>query len=170
MVLDADHLNVLLERPPGREIVGMEVVGNELGPHTEHLQVELEVGPEGEVGRRRVEVAEVGREERLPASGDAEGALQLGAGGDQGAPAAMGSGIESGAKPRERRIEKLAATTESSQRRWIGRSWLRSASAIPSEPIPRIVIGEGDRLVGSIAARHHQRPAETVAEQVVERL
>ena len=37
----------------------------------------------------------------------------------------------SGVYPRDRRIGKAVRTTESSHRRWIGRSWARKASAIP---------------------------------------
>ena len=123
MVLDADELGVLLERPFRREVLGVEVVGDRLGDDVEHREVELEVGPEGAVGELGVEVAEVRREKRLAAAGDAEGALELGADGQdrprRRAPAA--------APPRARSRASggwgtAARTTESSQRRWIGRS------------------------------------------------
>ena len=79
------------------------------------------------------------------------------------------SGSGEGANPRERRTGKLRRTTESSQRRWIGRSCVRNASAIPAEPAAGLVVLEGDRLVGEVPARHHERPAEVAVEQVVER-
>ena len=44
VVLDADELAVLLERPLRREVLGVEVVGDDLGLDAEHREVELEVG------------------------------------------------------------------------------------------------------------------------------
>ena len=44
VVLHADELRVLLERPLRREVVGVEVVGDRLGAHAEHREVQLEVG------------------------------------------------------------------------------------------------------------------------------
>ena len=131
VVLDADELRVLLERPFRREVLGVEVVGDDVGLDAEHREVEREVAAERRVRGRRVEVAEVRREERLAATRDAERALELGADGDDRAVAGDGAAASAGAYPRERRIGKPARTTESSQRRWIGRSCARKASAIP---------------------------------------
>ena len=63
----------------------MEVMGDRLGLDAEHLEVEPEVVAEGVVGGGGIEVAEVGGEVGALLGHDAERALQLGAGGDEGA-------------------------------------------------------------------------------------
>jgi hypothetical protein len=80
VMLDRDRLGVLLERPAGREVVGVLVVGDQLRVDVEHLEVELEVGSEGVVGERGVEIAEVGGEKGALLPQHAKGALQLGTG------------------------------------------------------------------------------------------
>ena len=99
------------------------------------------------------------REERLAAARDAERALQLGAGGDERP--------RRGDRQRQRRRARSRAsggsgtparTTESSQRRWIGRSWREERVGDAAEPLARVVVVEGDRLVGAVAARQHERP------------
>ena len=62
----------------------------------EHGEVEVEIGAERLVGELGVEVAEMRREERLAAAGDAERALQLGPDRDSGRAAATGSGTPRG--------------------------------------------------------------------------
>ena len=54
---------------------------------------------------------------------------------------ARAAAATTGVYPRERRIGKAARTTESSQRRWIGRSCARNASAIPSEALAGLGVG-----------------------------
>ena len=44
VVLDADELRLLLERPFRRQVLGVEVVGHDLRLGAEHREVELEVG------------------------------------------------------------------------------------------------------------------------------
>ena len=82
VVLDADELGVLLERPLRREVLGMKVVGDDVELHVQHREVEREIGAERSIGRLGVEVAEMRREEGLAAARDAERALELGTGGD----------------------------------------------------------------------------------------
>src|SRR4030095_15154441 len=60
VVLDADRVGLLLERPAGGEVVRVEVVGDQLRAHPEHLEVELQVGSEGAVGGVGVEGGNVG--------------------------------------------------------------------------------------------------------------
>ena len=48
-------------------------------------------------------------------------------------------------------------------RTWIGRSWIRKASAIPPQAREGVVVAVGDRLVGDVPAGQHQRPAEVEA-------
>ena len=52
---------------------------------------------------------------------------------------------------------------------WIGRSWRRKRSAIAAEALERVVVEVGDRLVGDVAAGHHQRTPGIGQQQVVER-
>ena len=53
--------------------------------------------------------------------------------------------------------------------RAIGRSCTRNASAIGASRSARVVVAIGDRLVASVAARHHQRAAGVREQQVVQR-
>ena len=76
---------------------------------------------------------------------------------------ARASGAAACGRPRTTR------TTESSVRMWIGRSWTRKASAIAGEALARVVVAVGDRLVGDVAARQHERLAASASEQVVQR-
>ena len=83
VVLNADRLGVLVERPLRRQVLRVEIVGDGVGLHGEHVHVELEIVAKGPERELRVEVAEMRREEGLVAAGDAEGPLQLGAGRQQ---------------------------------------------------------------------------------------
>ena len=60
-------------------------------------------------------------------------------------------------------------TTESSVRMWIGRSCTRKASAMPASRSSASSSSVGDRLVGHVAAGHHQRRARVGEQQVVQR-
>ena len=170
MVLHLDERQALRVRPLRRQVLGMEVAGDRGGLDAEHLEVEREVGAEGVEGRLAVEVAEVGGEERLARRGRRRTCSSARPPRPRSARRA-GSGRASGpgAWPRERRTGNAERTTESSQRRWIGRSWERKASAIPARRRSRVGVVDRDGLVGAVAARHHERPRNVVAEQVVER-
>ena len=74
-----------------------------------------------------------------------------------------------GTSPRERRSTSGPRSTESSARVSIGRSWTRKRSAMRAEALERLGVVEGDRLVGDVAARHHQRHAGVREQQVVQR-
>ena len=52
---------------------------------------------------------------------------------------------------------------------WIGRSWVRMRSAIGAEAGPGVVVAVGDRLVGHVARRQHDRLADRGQQQVVQR-
>ena len=73
------------------------------------------------------------------------------------------------APQQQRRGRGTTRTTESSVRVWIGRSWSRNTSAMPRQPLERVVVVVGDRLVGDVAARHHERRAGVGEQQVVQR-
>ena len=81
-----------------------------------------------------------------------------------GRSAGTGRARLAGTHPRERRIRSgrrpgTARTTESSTRVWMGRSWSSSRSAIDPRRSQRVLVAVRDRLVGEVAARHHQRAA-----------
>ena len=157
VMLDADELRVLLERPLGRQVLGMEVVRDDLGLDREHGEHELEIGAERTVGGLRVEIPEMGREERLTAACDAERRLQLGARCDDRP--------QRGHRQRQRRRRitprpahreggandrVLAATVD---RPVMGQKGVGD----PGEPPAGVVVVERDRLVGAVAARQHER-------------
>ena len=90
------------------------------------------------------------------------------------APTASSGGAGSignvaGTYPRERRMTCSPRSTESSVRVWIGRSCSRKRSAMPREALERVVVLVGDRLVGDVAAGHHQRHADVGQQQVMQR-
>ena len=170
VVLDADQLRVLLEGPLRRQVLGMEVVRDHFRLlDREHRQHEREIGAEGAIGRLRVEIAEMGREERLVATGDAEGRLQLGAHRDD----------RPGRGQRERDRRRCVAArapdgkpgpddrvlATAADRSIVGEHGIGD----PVEPLPGVVVIERDRLVRAVAARQHDRLAELGAEQMVER-
>jgi len=87
-----------------------------------------------------------------------------------GRRAGSGSASALGTAPRERRTHTgvrpgMVRRTESSTRMWIGRSCTRNRSAIPRQACERVVVLVRDRLVGAVAARHHQRSTSGVAQQ-----
>ena len=94
-----------------------------------------------------------------------------------GRAAATGSRRLVGTNPRERRstcvvgapARETTRITESSVRMWIGRSWTRKSVGDRPEPLQCLGVAVGDRLVGDVAAGHHQRPTGVGEEQVVER-
>ena len=110
--------------------------------------------------------------------GQAERVLQLGAAGEQRRRRAAGQRQARGhvtarAAQRTRcarvRRHRRRRTTESSVRVWIGRSWSRNRSASAAEPLERVVVAVGDRLVGDVPARHHERRAGVGEQQVMQR-
>ena len=84
VVLDADERDVLLERPLRREVLGVEVVGDDLRLDAEHRRGRAR-GRRGRRGRRARSRGRRGAAERNASrrACDAEGALQLRAGGDE---------------------------------------------------------------------------------------
>ena len=156
VVLNGDRLDaVALERVPGREVVRVEVVDHHLGRDREEA---LEVGDALLERAQRlpvVEVADVVPHPGTAATRQAEGALELGAAGQQRARGGYGRSIDSGTRPRERRMtiagpEATGRTTESSVRVAMGRSCTRKRSAMParrsSASSSRWAIGSSDTL------------------------
>ncbi len=170
VVLHADRLELLVERPFRREILGVEVVGDRLRLDPEHREVELDVGEKGAVGELGVEIAEVGREERVGPPGEAEGALELGADGEDWR---RGGDRQPGRRPR--RVAARAPQREGrAHDRVLAAAVDRAVVAEEgvgdrAEPLACLGVVEGDRLVAHVAAGHHERPREPGAQQVVER-
>ena len=167
VVLNLDDREVLLVRPLRREVLRMEVAGDQLRANAEHVEVELEIVDECAIRRLGVEVAEVRREERALARGDAEGGLELRAGGYERLRRRerQRRGREP-ARPPDRKAAAddgvLAAPVD---RPVVREECVRDAG----EPAAGLVVMKGDRLVGEVSARHHERTAEVAIEEVVER-
>ena len=79
------------------------------------------------------------------------------------------SASRAGTRPRERRRTSGPRSTESSVRVSIGRSWTRKCVGDRGQALACVVVGEGDRLVGDVAAGHHERQPGVAQQQVVER-
>ena len=108
------------------------------------------------------------------AAREAERALELGAAREHVARGeATGSASTLGTAPRERRSgsgrPRATRSTESSVRVSIGRSWSRNDVGDAGQPLERVVVLVRDRLVGDVAAGHHQRLADVGEQQVVQR-
>ena len=59
VMLNADELCILLERPLRCEVLRVKVVRDQLGFDAKHCEIELEVRAEGLVGRLGVQVAQM---------------------------------------------------------------------------------------------------------------
>jgi hypothetical protein len=174
VVLDRDVLDALPgQRVGGREVVRVEIVHDNLGRDREQvLEVRHALG-EGAERLDVLEVADVVRDPRAPPAGDAERALEL-------RPAR-----EHVASRRHRQRERARHGTARApqrqrppardpQHRVVGPRLDRPVVAEhevrdPGEALERVVVAVGDRLVGHVAARHHQRLADAGQQQVVER-
>ncbi len=169
MVLDSDEREVLLDRPFGRQVLGMQIVCDRFRADAEHREVEVDVGAEGVIGGLGVEVTEMRREKCLCAECDAERALQLCADGEDRLRRPHRQRHRVGRKPtgaaeRERRSDDrvLAAPVD---RAVVAQERIGD----PAEPLACLVVVVRDRLVGAVAARHHERSAEVADQQVVQR-
>ena len=142
------------------EVVGVQVVGDHSGSTP---------ASRGRARGRPGRLGSAGSESRSPRWGERNASspratqkvlLSSAPAATRGAVAATGSGSASGAKPRERRIGKrrphdrvLAAAVD---RPVVGQERVGDAA----EPLARVLVVECDRLVGAVAARHHERAAE----------
>ena len=149
----------------------MQIVDQELRLHVEKTLImrdRLDVGPEGLVV---VEIADVMAEERMTSPAHRERRLQLAAQGErrcaagdrQGdrswriAPRAANRQLDPGDEPRHRVV-----ATE------MNRPVVHEEEiGDPRQAFERIAVLVGDRLVGSIAAGHHQGNAVQLAEEQV---
>ena len=144
-----------------RQVLRMQVVGDELGRHAvERGQVRDRL-EERLVGRQVLEVAQVVTDHDLGPRVTATVHFSSPPTASTAREGAHGRRSGSGAYPRDRRStcsrRGVARTTESSQRMWMGRSWVRNAVDEGTEARHGVVVGVGDRVVAAVAARHHQR-------------
>ena len=175
MVLHADELDALaLERVGGREVVGVQVVRDDLGRDVEEPLEVRDALAEGAQRLGVAQVADVVPDPGARALGQAERALELGAAGEHAARGGDRERERAGHEPARAAQQRPArrarrARRESSVRVWIGRSCSRNASAIAGQALERVVVVVGDRLVADVAAGHHQRRAGVGEQQVVQR-
>ena len=141
------------------------LAGDHLGSQAQHVGVELAVCVEG---GERAHVAEVRGEEGLAAAGQAECALQRRRG-----PAAVGRRAAAAPPVRARTPAGGVWETRGGRPspRSGGGSGGRDRGTRPHVPQARagLLVVHGDRLVGAVAAGHHQRRPDVRGEQVVQR-
>ncbi len=171
VVLDADELRVLLERPLRREVLRVEVVGDDLRLDAEHLEVQREVGAEGAGGRaRRSRSPRCGERNASAPRATQKVLFSSGPAATSGRRAATGSGRADGANPRERRTREAARARPSPRSGGgsAGRA-TRNASAIPPSrsraSASSNAIGSSERLPLVITSG----PPKSAQQQVVER-
>ncbi len=150
VVLDADELGLLLERPLRRQVLGMEIVRDHLRLGAEHREVQVDIGEERSVGQLRVEIAEVRGQERLLSSGDAEGALQLRSGGDDRAGCSDRQ-REGAGHVATRSADRVGGSHEGVLAAAVDRPVVREESVgDPAEPLPSLAVlvsvGSSERL------------------------
>ena len=110
-----------------------------------------------------------------PALGEAEGVLELGAAGEQRRRLDRqreARGHEAARAPHDQRAGTAAAdrAQRPSRRSGLDRAVVEEEEVgDPAEPLERVVVAVGDRLVGDVAARHHQRHAGVGEQQHVQR-
>ena len=169
VVLDADELCFLLERPLRREVLRVEIVRDELGLDAEHREVEREIGAERACTPARSRGRRGGaRGTPRPRRATQNVLLSSAPDGDDRLArypeAAARRRVPARAADRERGTNDgvLAAAVD---RPVVSEEGVGD----PAQPRPRLVVLERDRLVGDIPARQHERTAEVGREQVVER-
>ena len=145
----------------------MQVVRDQFGLHREQpLEVRDAVG-EGAQGLVVAQVADVVRDPRAAVAGERERVLELGADREQ----------RRRRRDRERRGDEPARAPHDPPAAHDGVVDPRVDRPVvqeeqvrdPAQPLQRVVVRERDRLVGHVAARHHQRHADVGQQQVVQR-
>ncbi len=169
VVLNADQLGVLLQRPLRGQVLRVEVVGDHLRLDPEHGEVQLHVGEEGPVGELGVEVPEVRRQEGLASARDAERGLELGPGGKDRPRRRHGEGHrarhEATRPPQRERGADDGVLAAAVDRAVVGEEGVGDAR----QPLLGLGVLVRDRLVGAVSARQHERPSEVRGKEVVER-
>ena len=173
VVLDGDVLDALAgQRVGGRQVVGVQVVGDDLRRHGEELLEVRDALGEGAQRLLVAQVADVVADPGARALGHAERALELGPAGQQPG---------GGERERERRGDVAARAAQherpaadGAHDRVVGARVDRAVVeqdvvGDAGQALARVVVAVGDRLVGHVAARHHERRRGVVREQVVQR-
>ena len=172
MVLHPDGLDTLpLERVLGREIFRVEVVRDQLGPHSEERLEMLD--PLGERAKRLVvlQVPDVMADPGATALGDTKGVLQLGPTGEdrRRRPERQIARNVAARPPQEQRAihnhAKHGIVGPSLDRPVVHEEQVRD----PRKPLQCVLVAVGDGLVRDVRARHHQHRARVIEQQVVER-
>ncbi len=170
VVLDGDVLDAFArERVGRREEVGMQVVRDDRGRDREQP---LEVGDAVLERPQRLEVAEVAdvrADPRTLAAREAERALELGSAREH-----VARGGDRQPHGRGRVAARAPQHPVAAQHRVVGarrdRPVVRQEQVgDPGQPLARVLVAMRDRLVGHVAAGHHQRLADVGQQQVVQR-
>ena len=174
VVLHSDRRQPELEGELRRQVLRMEVVGDDLGHDPVQPGKVVDRLEERPVRRQVLEVADVMAGDDVAALGDGDGALQLRTDGEHGG--------RRGVEGQRQRLRRVAARPTQQLDPAAGGTGDRVVAA----DVDRAVVGQqagdhraeavdgvgvvvGDRFVAEVAARHHQRPADTVEQQVVQR-
>ena len=127
VMLHGDRRQVELRRPLARQVLGVHVVGDDLGHDAVQARQMIDGLQERAIGGEVFEIADVVARHHPVVLGNADRALQFGADGEHrptrlgtAGPAARARSHANGAAPAA--ASAVTRTTESSQRMWIGRS------------------------------------------------
>ena len=162
-----------LDRVLGREVLGVEVVDDDLGLEREQPRQVGEPVGERPVGREILEIAVVRRDVGASAASQRERVLELGAHREQRCRRGQGQvdrvrGVAAGAPD-----DGLAARDDARDRVVVPRPDLavvdQEAVGETRQAGQRVGVVGGQRLVGQVAGGEHDRPADVRHEHVVER-
>ncbi len=169
VVLHLDDGQALLPRPLRGHVLGVQVARDRGRLHAEHVEVERQVGAKRAEGGLAVQVAEMGGEERLRPPGHAERALQLRAGRHDRRVRRFGKRQRSRHVP-ARAPQRKCRPDDGVLAAAVYRPVVREEGVgDPLQAVSRVLVVDRDGLVGAVPACHHERPADVVAEKVVQR-
>ena len=163
---------VARERIGRRQVVGVQVVGNHLRLDREQPLKVRDARFERLPGRGVLEVADVVRDPRALALGDAERVLLLGAAREQVMVGRRGErqmgGHVAPRAPQRQRAPAGVPRADDAHDRVVGPGLDRAVVGQKEvgdrrQARQRVVVAERDRLIGNVAAGHHQRVAAKVA-------
>ena len=174
MVLDADEWTVELDGELRREVLRVEVMGDEVGDHTVQRRQVFDRLEERGVRGDVFEVADVMAGDHVGALGHRHRVLQL-----------RSDGEDSDGRGVERQPDRLGGiATRATQQ--LHSSGVRTRDRVVTADVDGAVVAEqpvgqrsqsadgvvvvvGDRLVAAVAARHHERTADALEQEVVQR-
>jgi hypothetical protein len=162
-----------LQRVLGRQVLGVQVVGDHLGLDREQASEVPDPLGEGAEGLVVLQIADVMGDEGVAALGQAEGVLELGPAGQDVPRERPGQPERLGREP-PRASQGQLAPPERPHHRVVGPDVDRAVVdqepvGDPPEPLQRLVVPVGDRLVGHVPAGQHDRASHLGQQQVVQR-